>query len=106
MNIGYLLDVGVLLQPCDKEYGCYNTVYGKQFSFYDENQSMFKENELEKAIDEAKQYVTNGICNTYAVITEQPVYTDVVEDCYYEKDAIVFCCFKDINGAVVEGFIK
>lgn len=73
----YLLDVGILLSPEDEEYEQYSNVYDKQHGFYDEDQSYTAN--LAKAIQEALDYVTYGVENTYAVISEKYVSDSLTE---------------------------
>lgn len=73
----YLLDMGILLPPEDEEYENYSNVYDKQHGFYDEDQSYTTN--LAKAIQEALDYVTYGVENTYAVISEKYVNDSLTE---------------------------
>ena len=73
----YLLDMGILLPPEDEEYENYSNVYDKQHGFYGEDQSYTAN--LAKAIQEALDYVTYGVENTYAVISEKYVSDSLTE---------------------------
>ena len=65
----YLCDTGILLSPEDPEFKIYANVYDKKHGFYDEDMTCFPD--IKKAITYAKEYVKNGVDNTYAVVSEQ-----------------------------------
>lgn len=63
----YLVDVGVLLTEKDKEFDFYSCVYDHKYGYYDENQ--YYVSTKEKAIQEIKEYVENGIETTYGIVS-------------------------------------
>lgn len=105
----YLIDVGILLDPSDKEIDAYNTVYDKKHGYYDENQ-YYKAN-LQQAIREANDYVNAGVDQTYAIVSETMVpnyskLTDTpVENESYNIENVVYSVAK-LNGQVVPNFIQ
>lgn len=66
----YKIEVGVLWTKDEEheDYDCYNNVYDKQYSYYDENVAF--ELDYNKALDYAKYYVENGVNGTYAIISK------------------------------------
>jgi hypothetical protein len=107
----YLLDVGILLTEKDTEFESYNTVYDKKYGYYDEGQCYIATED--EAIKQAKQYVVDGVENTYAVVSNTTLDDDIdinddelcVEDEEYITDNIVYSVAK-INGKIVENFIQ
>ena len=69
--INLCLDVGMLLTPDDKWFGCYRAYGNDKYGFHDDNQIAYKLEEKEKAVSYGKQYVINGADGTYAVLTDQ-----------------------------------
>lgn len=93
----YLLELGVLLSPTDDEYNAYANVYDKQHGFYDESQE-YKTN-LQEAIQEAQDYVKEGVENTYAVLSQtcihdtlsnEEIENTLVENETYELEDVLF----------------
>lgn len=110
--INLCLDVGMLLTPDDKWFGCYRAYGNDKYGFHDDNQIAYKLEEKEKAVSYGKQYVINGTDGTYAVLTDQGEYLNgddgefddgCVEGFTYEKKDIIFSIAK-INGKIVENF--
>ena len=107
----YLLDEGILLTEKDAEFESYNTVYDKKYGYYDEGQCYIAAED--EAIKQAKQYVTEGIENTYAVVSNTTLDDDVdindeelcVDYEEYITDNIVYSVAK-IDGIIVENFIQ
>lgn len=106
------LDVGVLLTKDDEEFECYSQVYDHKYGYYDEDQIPYKEKDLKKAIEYAREYVADGVDMTYAVITNQGqvnYYYGLddgnIEDFTYDAKDVIFSIAK-INGKIREGFIK
>lgn len=76
----FRVEVGVLLPQTHEEYKDYSQVYGCKNAYYDENQVVFMTKE--EAINYAKNYVANGVINTYAIVVDEIINTDseVVEE--------------------------
>ena len=109
-----LLDVGVLLTKDDEEFDYYSSVYDHKYGYYDEDQTAYKEEDLAKAIQDARQYVTDGVDMTYAVITNQGQINYVgdtletewaLDDFTYNHEDVIFSVAK-INGEIKEFFIE
>lgn len=103
----YLVDVGIIVDK-DKYPACYSDVYDKQRGYYDEDRYLLRG--LEKAKAEAKQYVIDGVENTYAIVTNQgPLDIDDIEvddACVsYDAENVVYSAVKK-NGEVVESFVE
>lgn len=103
--INLCLDVGMLLTPDDKWFGCYQAYDNDKYGFHDDNQIAYKLEEKEKAVS----YGTDG---TYAVLTDQGECLNgddgefddgCVEGFTYDKKDIIFSIAK-INGKIVENF--
>ena len=71
----FRVEVGVLLLPTNKEYNSYNQAYGGKNAYYNENDVLFSTKE--DAISYAKRYVTNGVVNTYAIVVDEIIHSDV-----------------------------
>ena len=71
----FRVELGVLLLPTHKDYNSYNQVYGGKNAYYDENNVLFLTKE--DAIAYAKQYVNNGVVNTYAIVVDEIIHSDV-----------------------------
>lgn len=107
----YLLDEGVLLTEKDAEFESYNTVYDKKYGYYDEGQYYIATED--EAIKQAKQYVVDGVENTYAVVSNTTLDDNIdinddelcVEDEEYITDNVIYSVAK-INGKIVENFIQ
>lgn len=106
----YLLDEGILLTEKDAEFEHYNIVYDHKYGYYDEGQCYVAT--MEDAINQAMQYVKEGVEKTYAVVSNTTLDDDIdinddelcVEDEEYIVDNIVYSVAK-INGKIVENFI-
>lgn len=105
----YLVDVGVLLSKDDREFEYYAVVYDKLHGYYDEGQCYMRTQE--EALKYAKEYVQNGVENTYAVISNTVLPDDFdfdegcVEDEEYEAKDVVYSVAK-IDGEIVENFVN
>lgn len=64
----YQIEVGIILTPDYEEYNSYNNVYNKDYSYYNEN--IWFCSSKKEAIKTAKEYVKNGVENTYAIISD------------------------------------
>lgn len=99
----FILEVGVLLQPDNEEFDCYNITgfYENVYGFYDENVCVFLD--YDKAKKYAGFYVKEGVDNTYAYIRNETYNLDEedlknIEDSlsydidynFTEKDVIYF----------------
>lgn len=64
----YCVEVGVVLDKNDCEFDCYTIgdFFDDCYGFYDENRVLTFD--YQHAIDYAKDYVKNGVINTYAII--------------------------------------
>ncbi len=74
MNISkdhiFLVDHGSLLNQNDREFGCYNNVYDKQYGYYDVEQ--YYTTDLEKDLKAVKELYTDANAdNYYIIITDQ-----------------------------------
>ncbi len=109
-NNCYLIEVGVLLPKEDKDYGAYSIVYDKKNGYFDEGQ--YYRRDLDKAKEEARSYVEEGVENTYAVVTATYMPEDInvedddvcVESEDYDTDNVVFSIVKN-NGELKENFV-
>ena len=109
----YLLEVGVLLDEDDEEYEFYSQAYDKAHGFYDEGQNYYVS--LSKAIRSAKEYVEEGVENTYAIVSETELDYEFTQDeldedvCVeneeYSLASVVFSVVKE-NGCLKEGFLN
>lgn len=71
----FRVEVGVLLPPTHQSYNSYNQAYGGKNAYYDENNVLFSTKE--DAISYAKRYVSNGVINTYAIVVDEIIHSDV-----------------------------
>ena len=105
----YLLDVGVLLSKEDEEFDFYSQAYNGKYGFYDEGQC-YESNEM-TAIVNARQYVEDGVENTYAIVSNTWLPNDFdfeegcVEDETYKMEDVIYSAAK-INGEIVEDFLS
>lgn len=105
----FLLEVGVLLTEEDEEYDFYSKAYNMKHGFYDEGQGYHKTKE--EAIAEAKEYVEDGVENTYAIVSNTWLPDDFdfdegcVEDEKYEMEDVLYSVAK-FNGELVEDFLS
>ena len=108
----YLADFGVLI-PLDYDCdGCYSCVYDKKHGYYDEYQEYSAS--LDEAIKAARDYVTNGVNNTYAVISESSnnfedmsvaeIEESPIQNESYSLSGVVYSIAK-INNEIEESFI-
>ena len=89
----YKVEVGVLLDKDNEEYGCYNGVYDKLNSYYDEN--VVFELDYLKALEYAKNYVENGVNGTYAIISK--IYYNSEEIYGGDTDEEIDIVSRDLN---------
>jgi hypothetical protein len=71
----FRVELGVLLPKTHEEYNDYNQVYGGKNAYYDENNVLFISKE--DAIAYAKHYVNNGVVNTYAIVVDEIIHSDI-----------------------------
>lgn len=71
----FRVELGVLLPQTHKEYNDYSQVYGSKNAYYNENDVLFMAKE--DAICYAKHYVENGVKNTYAIVVDEIIHSDV-----------------------------
>jgi hypothetical protein len=71
----FRVELGVLLPQTHNEYNDYNQVYGSKNAYYDENNVLFMTKE--DAICYAKYKVATGVTNTYAIVVDEIIHTDV-----------------------------
>ena len=64
----YCVEVGIVLDKNYEEFDCYTIgdFFDDCYGFYDENRVLTFD--YQQAIDYAKDYVKNGVINTYAII--------------------------------------
>ncbi len=104
-------DTGVLLTQNDSLFQGYSIVYDHKYGYYDENQTAYKKEDLEKAIADARLYVNDGVDMTYAVISDQgicwcsePFDSSETLGFTFAKEDVLYSIAK-INGKIVENFI-
>ena len=119
----YQVEVGVLLNEHDKEYGSYNIVYDEKYGYYNENLWFCKT--YDEAKETALRYVNNGVEKTYAIISyindfdeqdfEINEYGNIIDkETGYDLDSeftnynldYVVKSYKKENGKIVEDFVK
>lgn len=114
----FRVECGVLLPKTDKEYNSYNEVYGNKNAYYDENNLLFLDKE--SAISYAKEYVNDGVDNTYAIVIDEIIETDIqgineIKDFYwndsvdmsefsFDGNNILFSLVKTKNNGKIENF--
>ena len=106
----YLVDVGILLSEGDMEFNSYNMVYDKSYGYF--NEDLFYVIDKQEAIDYVKQYVVDGVNNTYGIINETELDDDITSEDIENGDVSVIgeacsienVCFNlaKINDQVVE----
>ena len=119
--LGY--ECGVLVGPEDDEFDFYAINNpGLPYGFYDEDQGLFLMSDVSKAIQGLKDYVKNGVENTYAVISFQG-FTENGSDWHksvqageFETSSVSYSYFRNPNeivwsarkedGLLVEGFLE
>ena len=105
----YLLDVGVLLSKEDEEFDFYSQAYNGKYGFYDEGQC-YESNKMTVIVN-ARQYVEDGVENTYAIVSNTWLPNDFdfeegcVEDETYKMEDVIYSVAK-INGEIVEDFLS
>lgn len=71
----FRVELGVLIPKTHKEYNDYSQVYGGKNAYYDENEVLFMTKE--DAICYAKYKVATGVTNTYAIVVDEIIHSDV-----------------------------
>lgn len=103
----FLVDEGILLNRDDESFEMYAYAYDNQYGYYDEDQFYVKSRK--DAIKQAKEYVEDGVENTYAVVSNSYVSDDndlsILEDESYLPEDVIYSVAK-INGNIVENFVK
>lgn len=119
--LGY--ECGVLLSPEHDEFDFYAINNPElPYGFYDEDQGLFLMSDVSKAIQELKDYVKNGVENTYAVISfqgfadngsdwhksvlEGELETSSVSYSYFRNPSEVVWSARKEDGLMVEGFLE
>lgn len=109
--VAYLVEVGVLIDKTNEDYETYSNAYDKQRGYYDENQ--YYKKDKESAINDVKEYVKNGVENTYGVVSETQLNDDLinlldeipVENESYEVEDVLYSSAK-IDGKIEENIIR
>ena len=102
-----MLEVGILLDKDHEEFEQYSDVYDGKYGYYDESQEFKYASELERAKEEARRYVEDGVEGTYAIITNQgvsdvkPERIEVGEWISYSVELVLFSLAK-IGGEIKE----
>ena len=114
----FMTEVGVLLPRGHLEYDSY-LAWDKQNAYFDENLAFFLTKD--EAINFAKQYVDEGVSNTYALVVvdelddvdDDTVQTIKDSGCvdgdianWLEKREYVFSLYKDDKSTYHENFVK
>ena len=119
----YQVEVGVLLNENDEEYGSYNIAYDEKYGYYNENLWFCKTYDLAK--ETALRYVNKGVEKTYAIISDIGEVNDddfnineygniIDKETGYDLDNeftnynldCVVKAYKKENGIVVEDFVN
>jgi len=69
-----MLEIGILLTENDAEYDSYNFVYGGGYGYFNENNIIYKAEDVNTAIEFARKYVSEGVNMTYAILTNQGIF--------------------------------
>ena len=99
----YKVEVGVLLDKDNDEYDCYNNVYDKKNSYYNENEVLCLD--YNKALEYTKNYVDNGVNGTYAIISKLKYDSEKI----YGKnttDTEMAYIMNDINYILGGGYVE
>ena len=96
----YKVEVGVLWTKDEEheDYDCYNSVYDKQYGYYDENVAF--ELDYNKALEYARNYVENGVNGTYAIISK----IDYDSEYYHKND--LDCMFQMLENILGGSYIE
>ena len=109
----YILDIGILIPLDDSGAESYSHMYDNKYGYYDECQQYCTS--LEDVVEAGRNYVTNGVENTYVVIsvstnTFEGMNIPEIEESPVENEhfhlADVKYSFAKINNKVVKDFIK
>ena len=70
----WFVEVGVILPKTHEEFDCYHisNFYENEYSFFDENLVMFFEQD--EALEWGKNYIDNGVENTYCIVHDSCQY--------------------------------
>ncbi len=106
----YLVELGYILPPGDKEFKAYNIVYDHKYGYYDTEQ--YYTADLENAKKYVKEHATKGSTN-YGVISTTFVDTDnekelenmQIQNESYAPNCVVYSVL-NINNRLNENFIK
>lgn len=106
----YVVEVGVLLAPDDKEFDAYSHCYDGKHGYYDE--ALFYVDGYLKACLEALDYAERGVEGTYGIVsgyglceeTELNPETDLVEDFHALVENVEFSVMKK-DGKLIHDFI-
>lgn len=119
----FAFECGVLLSLEHDEFDYYvNNNPKLPYGFYDENQGMFLKHELGNELYGLRDYVKNGVDNTYAVISFQG-FVDIGSDAHenllkgkFDTGDVSYTFFKNldeivwsackIDGKLIEGFLE
>lgn len=71
----FRVELGILLSKTHEEYNVYSQVYGGKNAYYNENDVLFMTKE--DAITYAKFKVATGVKNTYAIVVDEIIHSDV-----------------------------
>lgn len=109
----YLVDIGRLIKPGEKEFEQYSIVYDKKYGYYDENQYYTKD--LYQAMKKVMNYLDSH--RKYGIVTEQELPDSVLQDegvnslvevpvqnCDYRIESIVFSA-ANRNGQIYQNFV-
>ena len=107
-----MCEVGVLLDKNHSEFDFYSNSWNHEYGFYNENNILYQsETEARKY---AKEYVSKGVDNTYAIVSNEGecVWEEPFDDGdlsitagYFDASDILYCVAK-INGKIIENFLK
>lgn len=116
-------ECGVLVAPDFEDFSAYIINNPKlPWGFYDEDQSLALRCNLDETIDLMREYVANGVENTYAIISEQSdidgdddLYLELadgdsvsagIEYDFFVDHTLVLWSARKVNGEIVEGFLE
>lgn len=78
----YQYEVGILLDKTDTEYESYSQVWDKKHGYYNEDWGV--EFSFDSAKNYIKDYVNNGVKNTYGIVSEiivsDEIYKEMLEN--------------------------
>lgn len=112
----YLVDIGRLIKPGEKEFEQYSIVYDKKYGYWDRNQ--YYSDNLYNAMKDIMEYVKNNN-RAYGIVTKQEIQDNILEienvksisevplqldNTDYTEASIVFSACNE-NGKVKQNFI-